>query len=273
MRRALALVGAALLAACASTPSGDATVLLYDVELDAAAAADDADAQRMRVSDLVAARLDGAGLPFRGSVELREDGVLRVELSGPDDPAARALARELIERADRLEIGIVATPRELDERQMVEQERRLRRHLAAHPDAPLAAFHALSAAEGGPTSRLFWARSAEGHVPILRPTFDHWHFGSDDIVAADVIADEEGRALVAVSLRESRRADFQQYTSAHVDRILAVVLDGTLVSSPALVEPIVGAFGIAGLEPDHAEDLARALTSEPLPASLRPRDE
>ncbi|MCA8909555.1 MAG: hypothetical protein KDA64_16940 [Rhodospirillaceae bacterium] len=81
------------------------------------------------------------------------------------------------------------------------------------------------------------------------------------------ITDQLGPPSIHVLLTEAGGARLAEITSAHIGEMLAIVVDGTVVSAPRVMEPILGGSAmITGL--DNTEDamvLAALLTGGPLP--------
>lgn len=88
---------------------------------------------------------------------------------------------------------------------------------------------------------------------------------------ADVAIDQTGQPLVSFTLTPDGAREFADYTAAHVGDVLAIVLDGVVVSSPRIESAITGGQGqISGqFALEEATQLATQLRYGALPIPLR----
>ena len=93
-----------------------------------------------------------------------------------------------------------------------------------------------------------------------------------DLKTAGVTRDQNGRPAVSFNLNAAGAEKFGRLTSANINRPLAIVLDGTVVSAPNINETIrdngIITGGGAGFVPEEARELALVLKSGALPASM-----
>ena len=98
-----------------------------------------------------------------------------------------------------------------------------------------------------------------------------------DLKNAGVSRDENGRPAVSFHLNADGARRFGDLTGSNVGRLLAIVLDNTVVSAPRLNSRITDngiiTGGGAGFAPEEARDLALVLKSGALPASMTPLQE
>jgi len=98
-----------------------------------------------------------------------------------------------------------------------------------------------------------------------------------DLKSAGVSRDENGRPAVSFHLNAAGAQRFGKLTGDNVGRLLAIVLDTTVVSAPRLNSRITDngiiTGGGAGFAPEEARDLALVLKSGALPASMTPLQE
>lgn len=98
-----------------------------------------------------------------------------------------------------------------------------------------------------------------------------------ELKTAGVTRDENGRPAVSFNLNATGAANFGRLTEANIGRLLAIVLDGAVVSAPRLNSRITDSGiitgGGAGFAPEEAQDLAIVLKSGALPASMTPLEE
>ncbi|MEO1328317.1 MAG: hypothetical protein AAFW46_01510 [Pseudomonadota bacterium] len=88
-------------------------------------------------------------------------------------------------------------------------------------------------------------------------------FSPDDIAAAAVVTDQDGRPAVEIRLRPEAARTFGELTAAHIGRRLQLVMGDEIVSTPIILAPILnGSMLIAGdLTQERAEAMAATLTA------------
>lgn len=87
---------------------------------------------------------------------------------------------------------------------------------------------------------------------------------------ASVTQDEQGRPAVSFALTTEGGQKFASFTGAHVNELLAVVLDNKVMEVATIQEQIRDSGRITGrFTPQAAKDLALILNSGSLPASIR----
>ena len=93
-----------------------------------------------------------------------------------------------------------------------------------------------------------------------------------ELKSAGISRDENGRPAVSFNLNASGAQKFGNLTEQNVGRLLAIVLDGQVVSAPSINSRITDSGQItgggAGFAPDEARDLSIVLKSGALPASM-----
>jgi len=98
-----------------------------------------------------------------------------------------------------------------------------------------------------------------------------------DLKNAYVSRDDNGRPAVSFSLTAEGAQKFSRLTEANVGRLLAIVLDGRIVSAPQINSRIsdngIITGGPTGFLPKEAEELALVLKSGALPASMKTEQE
>jgi preprotein translocase subunit SecD len=95
-----------------------------------------------------------------------------------------------------------------------------------------------------------------------------------ELKAASVTRDTNGRPAVSFNLNATGAENFGRLTEANIGRLLAIVLDGAVVSAPVLQSRITDTGIITGqFTPEEAGDLAIVLKSGALPASMTPLEE
>ena len=94
----------------------------------------------------------------------------------------------------------------------------------------------------------------DGEMAVVGPLLDL------EVARAEATVDVVGYPAVQVELEPVSRKAFHELTARHVDRQVAVVVDGVVVSAPVVNEPLAGSWQIAGrFTPEEAADLVRDL--------------
>ena len=81
---------------------------------------------------------------------------------------------------------------------------------------------------------------------------------------------------MAFEMVEGRKAEFESFTARHVNRRLAIIVDGRVLAVPSIRSPLPGAGiitggGASGFTREDAESLAAVLISGAYPDGSRPR--
>ena len=101
-----------------------------------------------------------------------------------------------------------------------------------------------------------------------------------DLTQADVKKFSQGigygskQPIVNFKFSKSGTQKFCDFTGAHIDRKIAIVLNGDVISAPYVNEPICGGRGqlSSNFSLKEAKDLVRALNAGTTPAKQRPVD-
>jgi len=213
-------------------------------------------------------------------------GTLLVALPEVDsEQQARAL-RPRLERVGQFSFEAVAS-RTTPGWTLLEDERaRLESWWKGQDEPSLEAFNALPREAGGPPASVRWRalrRAADQPTPDPRelpfvlpcaqmefayPDRD-WVFGSKDMGQVLRTTDDIGYPAIGFELKPERRKAFGDFTAAHVDQQLAIVLDGVVISAPVIAAPLRGPSVIQGrFEEAEVDAMIAALRSGPLPVPL-----
>jgi len=149
-----------------------------------------------------------------------------------------------------------------------------------NPGRPIRDFNLLAAADGGPAQNLRWFpnRATEGQEqPIFVPVRispEEFRFTGEDLDSVGVAQDGMGRPAVGFSMKASRRSAFGEFTGAHVNERMTIVLNDEVVTNPVLNAALYGnsiieGGGGAGFTQDEVTTLVQVLRS----GSLRIRPE
>jgi preprotein translocase subunit SecD len=120
------------------------------------------------------------------------------------------------------------------------------------------------------------SRSAEGGQAYY-VVQSHAGITGRDLKSAFTSRDENGRPAVSFSLTAEGAQRFGRLTEQNVGKLLAIVLDGRIVSAPRINSRIsdsgIITGGPTGFPPKEADELALVLRSGALPASMVTEDE
>jgi hypothetical protein len=162
---------------------------------------------------------------------------------------------------------------------------RLRAWWQAQAAPELEHYNQLSGAAGGPPQFIRWralrmTEPAPSQKELLRSFVPcvqsevlesdrHWVFTSQDLGSVFRSTDSTGFTAIGFELRSERQKDFGDFTEAHVDEQIAVVLDGIVVSAPMVKDRLSGSSIIQGrFQESEVDAWVTALKSDPLPAQL-----
>ncbi len=107
-----------------------------------------------------------------------------------------------------------------------------------------------------------------GKIEIGEEGFEHPTLTNEHLASAEITDDLEGMPAVTLVFTDKGAKAFAELTTRIVDEKLAIVVDGTVVSAPVVMEPIVGGKAqIMGTESD-VRSLAWVLDSGALPVTL-----
>jgi preprotein translocase subunit SecD len=96
-------------------------------------------------------------------------------------------------------------------------------------------------------------------------------FGGEELQAANIGSDAQGRRVVTFTLDATGRDLFAAWTAAHIQQYFAIVLDNVVISAPIINEPIPGgnvqisSGGLGGFPRAEAEELVNVLRFGSLP--------
>jgi len=94
-------------------------------------------------------------------------------------------------------------------------------------------------------------------------------FTGADLKDAYATTDQTGQWVVAFELNSDAAGDFYDYTSTHIGKQIAFVLDGVVISAPVLQNAISSQGQIDGMTAQEAQDLALQLKSGSLGVPLQ----
>jgi protein-export membrane protein SecD len=103
------------------------------------------------------------------------------------------------------------------------------------------------------------------------PTEEEALFSGDQVRAASVSTDQQGKRVVSFTLNENGANLFGDYTTEHLGEFFAIVLDNRVVSAPYIESPITGGQGqisgggLGGFTRQEADELVNVLRFGSLP--------
>lgn len=234
--RSAAVLALALLASCSPTEAGgspgEGTLLV--LELREPGSPGDA-ARAADVTEVLRRRVEGAELS--ASVHVREDGRFVVGFDAALDGEVVAALERGLPMLGELRFSIVA----------------------AEGEEPT--FEA--------PKRVAYEGEEAVSVGLLLPRTPGEEFGTRDLEQAWPARSASGQPAIGFELKSSRRDDFTAFTGAHVGRQLAPVLDGEVLSTPVILDPLPGRGILIGPFDDlEARATAIALSGGALPVAL-----
>jgi len=188
--------------------------------------------------------------------------------------------RRAIENPGELSFYIQANPSELDPTtDMVSEQAKVDDWIAANPKRPIRDFNRLATADGGPAENLLWFpyRAQESvvqrsFVPVTLPP-EEFRFTGEDLDSVGVSQDRMGLPAVAFSMKSSRRNAFGEFTGAHVNEQMTIVLNDEVVTNPVLNAPLFGDSIIEGGSGGFTQEEVTTLVQVLRSGSLRIRPE
>jgi len=243
--------------------------------------------------DIVRERID----PSRGPLGFRKLGARVEALSprsfivelppvgddGPTEPERTQSIRRLVESDVELEFYIGA----LEDRDFPGTDRaselaRVSAWLLENAAASISTYNALARDEGGPLGQVRWyprrtmgldvelerVRPEERLLPVVQQTGRH-RFTIEDIVSSEVSEGGLGDPAILVDMSDGRKADFHDFSSAHVGDELAIVLNGEIQMIATILSPLEGSFiiegGMVGFTQQEVDELTQLIRAGTLP--------
>lgn len=204
----------------------------------------------------------------RGDVIADEDrGRLVVTPQAPytDDEEAAALAA--LESLGLLEFLVLADDGRLAELGIdaTKEREKLAAWREKNAGASLAAFDGLAPGAGGPDARIAWfERRSPGRAPepamVVLPTSPRECFGAGAFASVGLGADASGFPAISFELVRSRRNAFGDFTEANVNRPMAIVARGEILSAPRIEERLPGAGLVVG-NWEHEDEVSALLAA------------
>lgn len=209
-----------------------------------------------QMADVFAKRLDSTGLGDVPVVPLGDDRIV-IEVPGDNQQRLEQIKSVMLNQG-LLDFSIVAS--DSDDVGLSAERAKFETWRDAHPEAPVADYNRLGAADGGPRAELRWMpiREAERSglttygtrdaLPLLvqaalRPQMtgdDAWDFTGRDLSYVGPSLDRAGLPAVAFRMQQARRTAFSEFTNEYKNRLMAIVLNGEINTAPEINERLPG---------------------------------
>ena len=183
--------------------------------------------------------------------------------------------QELIENVGNMQFFIAATNNDFrQETDMTSERTRVEEWIDGHPGLPIDAYNRLAQADGGAWPRLKWyprkdeiggADLKQLLVPLIQEEDDSWNFSGEDLQSVYPSQDQLGYPAVGFEMTNETREAFSDYTAAHVDQPMAIVINGEIATMPTISTRLPGGGridgGTGGFQMSEVQDLITILRS------------
>ena len=182
--------------------------------------------------------------------------------------------QELIENVGSMQFLIRAKETDFNQETDLTIERtKVEDWIAANPGIPLKAFRKLTPDDGGAWDGLTWyPMEDDGVTPLeqrLQPLIEQenkdWQFSGEALASVRPSQDELGYPAVAFDMTTERRSDFGDFTGAHVQEPMAIVINDEIATMPNINSPLPGGGiiqgGTGGFTIQEVNDLVTILRS------------
>ncbi|MBL8694001.1 MAG: protein translocase subunit SecD [Planctomycetes bacterium] len=175
------------------------------------------------------------------------------------------------------------------------ERKRMMEWRAQHPDDPIDDFNNLAPEQGGPPKDLRWypmmIKSQEAEIPygqremialyLPRPTDpslsrDSWIFTGEHLSSVGMSVDRDGYPAVSFEMAADRKIAFGDFTQAHLNDGMAIVLNGEIATLAEIQDRLPGSGiingGRGGFTTKEVQDLITVLRSGSLRMKPQLRD-
>ncbi|TDJ69252.1 MAG: protein translocase subunit SecD [Planctomycetota bacterium] len=155
----------------------------------------------------------------------------------------------------------------------VSEKARLATWLEGNPSADIRAFNRLPRDQGGPMERLRWnPRADDGVTPLLdrmQPLIvqanEDWRFTGDHLESVTPSQDDLGFPAVGFEMVTAKREAFTDFTKAHRNELMAIVINGEIATMPNINSTLPGGGiimgGVGGFTSEDVNNLVTILRS------------
>jgi SecD/SecF fusion protein len=146
----------------------------------------------------------------------------------------------------------------------------------ANPGRSIEEFNLLDAAQGGPAGNLRWyprrvergqieTPAAERLEGVLVTSNPEWLFTGSDLKRVEPSQDQTGYPAVALEIADAKKSAFTEFTTTHIGRQMAIVLNREIATDPVIKSKLPGSCviegGAGGFTLKQVQDLVRILKS------------
>jgi SecD/SecF fusion protein len=130
--------------------------------------------------------------------------------------------------------------------------------IQANPGAEISVFNRLATAEGGPPVGIAWfpmretefdrvsGRTLQDRLVALAIPKEEWNFTGTDLEYAGPAWDEFNLPAIMLQLKSSKSPVFSDFTGAHVNQLMAIVISDEIASLANIRERLGSSFRITG---------------------------
>ncbi|MFT7517375.1 MAG: SecD/SecF fusion protein [Myxococcota bacterium] len=241
-----------------------------------------------QMADIFRERLDGSGL---ADIPIYPQGETQLVIELPDRSEEEvAEIKSTISNQGLLDFRIIANVS--DDLGLDAEKQKYSDWKVANPEGLTKDFNRLSETDGGPRSEISWYIPSEkgdatttlagymtsGAIPLLMLDAVHsdiasgdgsWEFAGDDLNYVGGTLDNKGMPAVAFEFSEYRKSAFGDFTEQYKNRLMAIVLNGSVYSAPKINGRLDGAGIIEGGSQGFSVDEVRSLTTVLRTGSLK----
>ncbi len=183
-------------------------------------------------------------------IQRQGNNELLIELPGMGQDEVESI-KSILQNLGELEFRIVADASKGDSVDVADETRKLEDWQKANPGLSLRIFNRTPEKDGGPRQGYRWypntgERGLGPNSLIRLEKQESWIFRGDDLAYAVETAMPGQGPVVSFGMKESRKADFEDFTKANVGRSMAIILNGEVRSAPNIKSALPGGGVIEG---------------------------
>jgi len=163
--------------------------------------------------------------------------------------------QELIENVGDLGFYILAKDSDFNqETDLTAEKTKVEAWIDANPGIPIAAYNRLDYADGGPWRDLKWFPYEDDGVtelkqrlqPLIVQQDENWQFSGEDLASVRPSQDQLGYPAVGFDMSTETRSAFGDFTGAHIEQQMAIVINGEIATFPRINSRLPGGGIIEG---------------------------
>jgi SecD/SecF fusion protein len=221
--------------------------------------------------------LKGLQRPYSGTTKTAHAAGAAITLKNIDP------WRTLIENVGNMTFHIAARDQDFENQSdLTAETERARAWITANPELDITSYNRLSREEGGPWRSstteaalvFFPMPNTDGITPLgqrirglLVEANPDWRFIGSDLLsgATSPSSDSFGYPAVAFAMKDGRRSAFGDFTGAHIDELMAIVINDEIATMPNIEGQLPGGGiitgGVGGFTPQEVTSLVTVLRS------------